>query len=293
MKILCLSGGSNRGAYEAGAIKYLMGDLGLVYDAFVGISIGSINAAYLSQFPTGQEKKAVDSLLQVWATVSKDKVIKNWFPFGELSSLWKTSLFDSSPLENWIHTDLNIEAIRKSGKICSVGSVSLNTGNITYFDQNYDNFSDAVIASASFPSGFKPVPLIRVGSTVKELFIDGGLRNQLPLSQAIALGATEVDIVSTSPDNDNTFKPTSDFKNTIDILGATISTMSDQIIKTDLKVCQLYNQLAQAGLTDKKYVKLNFIRPAASLITDSFDFTQISIQRMLNLGYEDAKKQYK
>lgn len=56
MRALVLSGGAVHGAYQMGAIKYLVEDLGLEYDFFAGVSVGALNSAYMSLYPKGQEK---------------------------------------------------------------------------------------------------------------------------------------------------------------------------------------------------------------------------------------------
>jgi hypothetical protein len=54
----------------------------------------------------------------------------------------------------------------------------------------------------------------------------------------------------------------------------------------------MYNQLAEAGLSDKKPVKLRIIRPHYNLIDNVLDFDPVKIREMMELGYKDARLKY-
>ncbi len=59
-RILVLEGGGDRGAFHAGAFDSLVKNLPeseVAYDVITGISVGSINALFLSFFAKGDEKK--------------------------------------------------------------------------------------------------------------------------------------------------------------------------------------------------------------------------------------------
>src|SRR5712664_3334609 len=127
-RALVLSGGGAKGAYEAGALLQLMGEEKRDYDILCGTSVGAINAAYLAQTPLGSPGAAIDKLLDMWCAVGPEKVYKRWFPFGALSALWKPSVYDSRPLQDWIRSGLSPADIRTSGRKLRVVAVSLKTG---------------------------------------------------------------------------------------------------------------------------------------------------------------------
>src|SRR5271170_3177108 len=160
MKALVLSGGGSKGAYQVGALKYLLGELENKYEILCGVSVGAINCAFVSQFEHGKEKECAEELNNLWSQLNNSSIYKRWFPFGSLHSLWRPSFFDSSPLYNLIHSKISLEKIRKTGKKSSVGAVSLSSGKYTIFNQDHNSFIDAVIASASFPGMLTP---IRIG----------------------------------------------------------------------------------------------------------------------------------
>jgi len=103
-----LSGGGSKGAFEVGVLQRLMGDEQLDYDLLCGTSVGAINAAYLAQTPLGQPREAAMKLRALWDTVSTEKVHKRWFPFGNAQAFFKTSVYDSEPLHQWIRAGLDV-----------------------------------------------------------------------------------------------------------------------------------------------------------------------------------------
>jgi NTE family protein len=284
MRALVLSGGGSKGAYQTGALKYLLGDLEHKYEILCGVSVGAINCSFISQFVLGQEKQCADELCALWAQLSSKSIYKRWFPFGVWHSLWRSSFFDSSPLYKLIYSKISLEKIRASGKQISVGAVSLSSGKYTIFDQSHNNFIDAVIASASFPGMLTPV---KIGD---QLWIDGGIKEISPIRTAIELGATDIDIIITSPRT--RIRKFIEDPNTVDVLKRSIDLSTDKIMSNDIEKVVMYNKLAQAGVSDKKFVKLNIIRPEFNLIEDLLDFAPEKIKEMFEKGYNDARNNY-
>jgi NTE family protein len=284
MRALVLSGGGSKGAYQAGALKYILGELHTTYDAFCGVSVGAINCAYLSMFPTGEEKKSVDTLVNMWQSMTTEKVYKRWFPFGRLHALWNKSFFDSYPLSNILRNGIDLDKIRKSGKMVNVGTVSLSSGKYTIFDQTSDHFIDAVIASASFPGMLTPV------SFLGQLWTDGGVKEISPIKKAVDLGADIIDVIITNPKV--RMKKFIENPTTVDVLKRSLDLSTDKIMANDIEKVEMYNRMAQAGITEKKLVQLNIIRPDSNLIEDLLDFRPFKIREMMEKGYNDAKSNY-
>ena len=284
MRAIVHSGGGSKGGYGASAIGYLLGDLGLQHSSLHGVSAGAINCSFLAQYPRGQEKIAAAELCRLWAELNTSKVYKKWFFFGSLAAIWRPSFYDSSPLYNLIHSTISLDKIRAAGRIVSVGAVSLNSGKYHIIDQTNDSFIDYVVASASFPCAFSPIKIDN------QLWVDGGVKTLSPLSHAIDVGATEIDLIITSPEK--RIKKFIDHPSTLDILNRSLDLSTDKIMSNDIEKVLMYNRLAEAGFTDKKYVKLNIIRPDHNLIEDLLDFSPEKIKKMMELGYLDASKKY-
>jgi NTE family protein len=286
MKILVMSGGGAKGSYSKGCLRYLLGDLEINYQGFCGISVGALNSAFLAQFCNGQEKQSYEELDKLWKRINTSKIHKRWFPFGKLHGLWKSSLYNSEPLLNWVNSELDVEKIKISNKIVSVGAVSLTAGKYKLFDQNNPNFVKAVCASSSYPGFLIPIEIDG------ELYTDGGVHHIAPLQAAIELGADEIDILLTSPVIDSNAFPSN--PNAINVITRTLDLMTDQIIANDIAGVEYYNNLIVKGFaTDKRFIKFNLIRPNKDLTSDSLDFTPALLDAMAATGYEDAKLQYK
>ena len=147
MRALCLSGGGSRGAFQVGALKKWMLDDGTDYDILCGISVGSINAAFLAQTKLGRPGTAWHKLAELWDQVSTAKVKKNWFPLGVFESLLKQSIYDSSPLQTWIGGALNPRAIAVSGRRLRIAAVCWDTG-----ESNLATETSRDLQSGSWPA---------------------------------------------------------------------------------------------------------------------------------------------
>lgn len=284
MKALVLSGGGSKGSFQAGAIKYLLNELNIHYDIICGVSVGALNGAFLSMFSKGEEKESSKLLLEMWNNIDTSKIYKRWFPFGRWHALWQKSFYDSSPLHKLAYQTLNLEKIRNSKKQIVVGAVSLNSGKYHIFNQNHDNFIEAVIASASFPGMLSPVYFLN------QLWIDGGVKEISPVQQAINLGATNIDVITTSPQD--RIKKFIHNPTTVDILKRAIDVSTDKIMSNDLEKLESNNKLALANIKEKKYIRYNIIRPPFNLVEDLLDFNKYKINEMIDIGYSCAKKLY-
>jgi NTE family protein len=284
MRVLVLSGGGSKGAYQVGALRHILGELNVVYDAFCGVSVGAINCAFLSMFGYGEEQSSIIQLENLWNQIDTSKIYKRWFPFGRWHALWNKSFFDSSPMQNMLREGLSLDKIRASGKKINVGTVSLSSGKYTIFDQASDYFIDAVIASASFPGMLTPIKFLG------QLWTDGGVKEISPIQKAVEMGADVIDVIITSPQTrivKFVENPT-----TVEILKRSIDLSTDKIMANDIEKVHLHNKLAEAGLLDRKVVKLNILRPDYNLIEDLLDFRPEKIKEMMEKGYADAKYKY-
>lgn len=284
MRFLVHSGGGSKGSWGAGCISYLMGDLKIPYDGFCGVSVGAINSAFLSMFPFGQEQEAAATLKDWWLRLDNHHIYKRWEPFGRIHAIWRQSFYDSTPLHTLIREQVDLDKIRGSGKKVSVGAVSVSSGKYRVFDQDDDDFISAVLASSAFPGMLLPVRM------KGETFIDGGVKELSPIRVAIELGADEIDVITTSPEV--RIKKFIENPSIIDILKRAIDVSTDKILSNDIDRAIMHNKLVQAGVSEKKLVKLRILRPHHNLIDDVLDFRPEKIQEMMEKGYQDAKDKY-
>lgn len=281
-RALVLSGGGAKGGFSVGCLQYLMGELHTNYEVLCGVSVGAINVSFLSQFAAGQESEAATQLKHWWLKLDDSKIYKRWQPFGKLHCLWHLSFFDSSPLKSLIYENISLDAIRESGKKVSVGTASINSGKYMTIDQDDDNFIDAILASSAFPMLLNPIKI------KDQLFIDGGCKELSPIRMAIEQDADEIDIITSAPEVRT--KRFIEKPSIIDIVKRVIDISTDTILENDIERVLMYNKLAEAGLTDKKPVKIRIFRPHNSLLDDILNFDPQKIQEMIEIGYEDARR---
>ena len=285
MKALVLSGGANRGAYQCAATQYLINNLNQQYQIFTGISVGAINASFLSQYAPSNQKQGIIDLYNLWKSLKDSDVKKYWFPFGDIHGLWLDSVYNSNPLWNLVRKHISLDKIRASGNKVSVSAVSVKTGDYKTFTQDDDDFIDGVLASCAYPMGLKPITING------DKYTDGGVKHVTPISEAIKFSATDLDIIICSPPKTTA---TFDDVDTITFGLRCLAIMQDQMQASDLKLLDLYNKLVSANLvSDRKYLNYKIIRPTADLPGNSLTFDQSIITPLLAKGFSDAQIQYK
>jgi len=200
MRAFVFSGGANRGALQAGATLALL-EAGITPDLIVSSSVGSINGAVLAASPS---LDGVRQTAERWKTVRCDEV----FPGNRARSLWRLmrglgSLHDNRALRRFILGLLPANVHRFSDLTVPlfVTATRYQTGEMHLFGHDpQERLIDALMASCAVPPYLPPYRYR------DELYIDGGFVANLPLSVAVAQGATEiwaleigVDAASASP----------------------------------------------------------------------------------------------
>jgi NTE family protein len=289
MRALVLSGGGAKGAYEAGAIKHLLGDLGIHYDIVAGVSVGAINGAYLTQFAAGSELDAATSLVELWHDISTKDVYRKWYKgvLWNLPAAWKGSVYDSSPLHSFLRKRLKPTAMKTSGKILRVVAVDKMSSERGVWTEQDDDIVDGVCASAAFPMFLTPV------SARGGFWVDGGVRDTVPLRQAIQAGATRVDVVCVNPDSAPPYP--AGMGNTVTNIKQAIDALMSEIERNDLEMVEFVNRLVRLGdpksrELNRRDVDVHVIRPDGWLMKDSLDFDQAKARENIERGYADAKR---
>lgn len=283
MRGLVLSGGGANGAYEVGALKHLLCDLGIVYSIICGVSVGALNGAFLSQFPIGSEVTAFRQLESLWCKVETKDVYKKWYGgfLWYLPVLWKESIYDSSPLRKLVGKNLSTDKIKSSGRKLRVVSVAADTGEKVAWSEDNPDISEGVLASSSFPLFFNPIFYNEI------LHTDGGIRDITPMGEAIKLEATELDVVVCYPPTVGYEKRsgTKIHQQGLRFLDIVFNEMG----RNDLKLTELHNHACKNGVgkPGKREIKLRLIQPQKSL-GDSLDFSREKNKRLMEWGYRDA-----
>lgn len=274
MRALVLSGGGVKGAYQVGALEYLVKEKKRDYDIICGISVGALNAGTLATFPKALEHDAVIALRQLWDTITTPKIHQRWFPFGKIHAAWKNSVYNSAPLQKMVRDNMSLRQIRAGGRQVRVGAVCLETGAYRLFSEKEDCFIEGVLASAAFPAMFCPIKID--GKT----WIDGGTKENIPLQAAVDLGATEIDVIVCTPIN--TTLPFNSKVDALRIAERTVDLMYDEVSTADI--------LKSIKMPEDREIKINIIRPDFDLVDVTLIFEQKEIQRMITIGYADARR---
>ena len=280
-KALVLAGGGSKGAFEVGVLQRLMGDQQNDYELLCGTSVGAINAAYLAQTALGQPQQAIAKLRAQWDTVTTDKVHKRWFPFGRAEAFFKTSVYDSEPIQKWIRSSLDANAVRSSGRRLRIVAVSFGTGESFVANEQTPDLPEWVIASSAFPVMLTPA------SIGGDLWTDGGLRSVTPLGEAIRAGAEDIDVVLCSDPFAKSPFAVQDARAIPQLLLRSIDIMNGEVSRADLRIAGLKNDLSQLRPEYRK-VKIRLFQPAEPLPYDPLDFDPGRIRAMIDAGYAQS-----
>jgi NTE family protein len=202
-RALVLAGGGARGAYQVGMLEELVINRGIDFQIIRGVSVGALNAAFLAQASIkgdslGNLKKKVEKLLNLWT----DEIKGNHSVYAGIGGVLGLaavaaggdSIFSLEPLKHLILDHLSLSALRKSGRDFAVGTVSLVSGHYEEWTPKDGYFLERLLASASIPVIFPYVDLKRV----RDVLVDGGVRNITPLSSAFDAAPDEIYILLAS-----------------------------------------------------------------------------------------------
>lgn len=282
MKALVLSGGGSKGAYLAGAIKFLA-EQNESYDLFAGVSVGSINASALAQFDS--LKPGADLLEKIWSQTSTKDVAKKRF-LGKLALLWAPSIYKIDPLRKLLSENLDFALFSTNNKTLQIVTVNLNSGEAETHSQFKDKeeLIEAIIASSVAPMIYPP-------SKFKgAIHVDGGIRHVSPLGAAIEAGATDIDLICCEAPGAGQWAANS-VGGALSYAGRVIQIMLSEITETDLKLTCLHNELKQAKPEHtKKFINLRICRPEISLPADSTEFIPETSKKLMEIGFNDASK---
>jgi NTE family protein len=303
-KILVLSGGAVKGAFQAGAIRAVF-ESGFVPDAIYGVSAGSMNAAFLIDHigrqtkATGQHDPvaAARGLCDFWreninapGTLARRR---GTYELG-LSALRKNfeGLLDNAPLRELIEANIEVDNLRASPVKLKVGAVDIQDGGIVYADPSFDYFLDYIMASSAIPI---LMPVVKIGGNPKMAFLDGGMRDVAPIKKAVRDGATEIVCVACHPYQMQGYP--FHYGNLLALVDRAMDITVNEIVNNDIEWAQYLNALLPG---DRQWVKegklrayqqfaLTVIRPLKALMVDIQDFDTDDIVHMLERGYHTAK----
>ncbi len=273
-----LSGGGARGAYEVGVLSYVLDSFARIrgaaprFDILCGTSVGAINACFLAAHlsdPTVGIRRLVD----LWTEIELARVLG--FNMRQAFSLPRvllgggadaSGIFDVTPMTHLIEREIPWRAIARTLRhghlsALSVSATEVTSGRtVTFMQTGPDGTLPSTapprtvirgahigplhaLASAAIPLLFPPV---RIG---RELYMDGGVRQNTPIAPALRLGATHVFAVGLSREAHGVDTGGADQKppGAAMVLGKVLNAFLLDHIQSDYEVLTRVNRMIQDG----------------------------------------------
>ncbi|KPM47487.1 patatin-like phospholipase family protein [Jiulongibacter sediminis] len=302
MRALVLGGGSLKGAWQAGAVQAVL-ETGFQPEMIYGISAGALNSSFIANEAGKQHVShgAID-----WELVNK-KLISFWVEnitkpsdIGILKSRWMLGietilsrfdgLLDTNPLHEKLKHHIDLTNLRRSPVKLKVGAVNVNTGQMHYADPMEQHFLDYLRASSSLPI---IMPAIQIGGDHRQAFLDGGLREVVPLKKAIEDGATEIYAIATHPKH-RKLEPIN-YRSFFSLIERIKDISVNQFENNDIDWAENYNEnlMSIAGFSLNKKISLKIIRPMEPINIKLTSFTSEEIREVIKEGYQYAYTQLK
>jgi predicted acylesterase/phospholipase RssA len=183
-RVFILGGGASLGAHQVGAIRHL-DEHGIRPDAIVGSSIGVVNAClYATGGPEAMER--------AWLGFRTGPAV--FRPSLRHNPITGLSLFSMDPLADSIERHLDFEKIHASPLELSFIVLNLSRGE-GQFVSNHGVRSVAELRSFA-RAGYAIPPLFPPVRIRGEWYVDGGFAWNVPLLQAVEMGATEIYVLA-------------------------------------------------------------------------------------------------
>jgi NTE family protein len=173
-----LGGGGSLGAVQVGMLQALS-EHDIAPDLVTGTSVGSLNGAVVANDP----RSAANRLSHLWARMTRDRV----FPGGLLAQIrmlqhTKTHLFPSAGLAAVITEFMGADA-KFADLTLPFAAIAMDVATARPYIMQDGPLLPALLASAAIPGIF---PAVQIGSL---RLYDGGLVANVPMRQAVAMGA--------------------------------------------------------------------------------------------------------
>lgn len=186
--IVVLGGGGVKGLAHAGAWRAIE-EFGIPVAEIVGTSIGSLVGACIAGGQTAEMLTARAKSLK-----RQDIVTLNRWAFL-LNGISETSVFRPDAFRDYLEDTLPVERFEELSIPLSLNAVHLETGRMDWFgvDGRTDvTLAQAVYASCALPLFYPPAEIYG------ETYVDGGVRDALPIGRAAERGADLVIAIDVS-----------------------------------------------------------------------------------------------
>lgn len=293
-RALVLSGGGCRGAFEVGALDYLIRGAGEDYNIFLGTSVGALNAALIGQAHSRMELIKLSGMLkEIWLKIRGNRSIYNRSILGPAKLLFSDALFQPCGLQDLLRRYLDIDRLYTTSNTVKVSTVAMETGELLYAcnknSKMKKDFFRYVLASASIPLFF---PAVVIDG---KHWYDGGLRDVTPLGAVFQEDPDEIVVIVTVP-LERDLRPKMNYERTGGVfqrLLRTVDILSSEIAANDLQLAVAINK-SLPTFPGRRRVPIRIISPAQPLAGGgALDFDPEKIRENMKLGYEAAMRSVK
>lgn len=298
---LVLSGGSIKGAFQAGAIREIL-EAGVEPTGIYGISVGSLNGGFLAD-RAGRAKKMGKK--PDWPAIGKELGtfwLENINSFGKIGKkrglfclIWQLlqskfgGLIDTKNLQVLVKSILNEDNLRNSPAIFKAGSVNMADGSLFQAQNDTPNLIDYIIASTAIPV-MMPVSMVS-----SQPLVDGGVRDVAAMKPAIDDGAEEIVCVLCQPRNLTGTQI--NCGNLLQFAERLMEITVNETVNNDIDWAEFINAhtppdgtLAASGpMAGYRHIPLTVIRPAGPLNIDLTNFNRDDIERTYEEGRAAAR----
>ncbi len=286
-RALVLAGGGARGAFQAGAVKYLS-EKYWKPDMICGVSVGALNAVALGSGMTP------DALVSHWKNMRHRKVFNFGLPnfvTKLFSSKEPASLVAPGPLAELIREHISFESLKQSETEVVIAAVNIRTSQIAYFD-NRTIGEEHVIASAA-------MPLMCSWQDIDgEPYWDGGVMDNVPILPALKSGADEIVVVLLSAvdvfkqEAPSTMLEAAEMAFEQALVGSFNTLLADRTWPESGISGAFHSPLPNSLKTVGENTKIGVVAPVRMLGFKSLsDFSPGQCAMMVREGYEAARKQ--
>lgn len=274
-RVFILGGGASLGAHQVGAMRWL-DERGIRPDAIVGSSIGVVNACL---YASG----GVEAMEAAWTDLPRTSRL--FRPSWSQNPLTGLSLCSIEPLARAVERHVDFEALCRSPIELSFVLLNLSRGEGQFVsNRQVDDPEDLralMRAGYSIPVLFPPVRYRG------ELYVDGGFAWNVPLLQAVEMGATEIyvlTVVSTSLPFRRGFRGFPDYLARVtDVLWRTLGNVG--FVTTRIEADGTYRGVPVTVLNStEELAGFNLV----SLLSTS----PRRSRRLITAGYRDAKREF-